>query len=1491
MTERELTTPKAIWNIRPVTRILATLEAAKACRVLGPSRRGKSVVVQALVEALRGRGFHTAQLDLRRAAFGSKTVFYSGLWQTILQDFTGGTVSPLEAGKLHSKEDFTRELMAFCESHPPRAIIVDHLESAPPNLVSDLLNVLRGGAERCGGLRVVVCGSVHFSRLSPDAGGFEAFAPAVLIDDLTTAETAAFIEAECEARGIRISEEVIDILYRKTMGDRLLLTSLLNLMMRRLQGRKRLRLEWLAEAEAELLAECLNVLPEAFSAFENDPELLSFALQILDNGSIPVRDLFLPAYSETPTPLDLCGMFTRRDGVYQVKCPLWAALLQRYFTPQQIGSLYVVNGRWREAIQHLGRALKADPHRVKSSLFTTITTAIYSGSDERPPFRPSRRGSANRLLREFEYLGDGLRALYPDSAISLYHDQGQGVLKRVYPPSPSGAPTSRTSQRIKYPELLNALKGPEYSVISSDELLIPLRAEGPEDDAIGLVIIGGLFSRYQGMQRWQEIRELTQFLRQAARALRARLAARRYLTATEERAEQLDNLNLVLTTMLEHRSRAGVHLLLRLALAGITAGEGLGFNRALVFLYDEHRRALRGRLAVGHTSREQAEADYNARSALRMKDLIGLILQEPPRPSTLQASVEQLIYPVRGGEENALTRLYEAPLVDHRNKLHPRALPADLRRVLGQLPEMGGVLLPLNTGERTLGILYVDDFVTGDPLTDERYELLQTFVSQVALLLDAAERADEEEALHQMRVRLLDAQKSISTLITNSDVKDMLDEIVRQACDVMRADCAVIYMLRLEADPGSRIYEMGNISGYPPSVLDATDIPSATGGITSTIIERSQGYWDVEDVEDALLPGGYRVAESGFIQQEKIRSFIGLRLGESAADPVAVLYINWREPHRFTEAEIAVMRFYAQFAAIAIRGAHTYASIEAQKQLLQDMRDHLRQSIIAPNASDSALHHEIKRLLNSVAQTTRDAKVELILNDPDERWSRYAFVPPDDVEFQRDVMLDKHTSWVFQTGDKLTPNDHRLLFPVTIAQSVMAVLDVQGKNRDVVALRGHLNNLVDQFAMTLEYVNRTRALNCLLHIYRRLQEDNLDLTAVLNELVEDAMEALPTLDAVTLYHIDPATGHLTLGAQRGLRHPDVVELLGPLEQDAVIRAVFASDEPLTNNDYPELLSNPLAVQEEFIASIAFPLRAQQDGQLDPNHRVGCLFFNFRFRAVTQFDDFEKTFYGLFAEAASIAISLAEKRAQLREQASQARDREWRERIAALSTGLVHDLGPMVGTLPGLVNEIKGKLARGGSIDAPLDELSAIGNRTLHISEKLQDFVRTQHFTPKSILLKVIAQQAVEALEDRRPPHVHTEYAGEALDISIVADAQWLRLLLQNLILNSYHALADVTEGAFVRLLVLPGGDGVDIRVTDNGKGIPPDHFETIFHAGFSTKNREGSLMRGVGLHYCQQIAQVHGGTLLLEWSEVGVGSTFLLHLPLEARPDLREQKR
>ena len=108
-------------------------------------------------------------------------------------------------------------------------------------------------------------------------------------------------------------------------------------------------------------------------------------------------------------------------------------------------------------------------------------------------------------------------------------------------------------------------------------------------------------------------------------------------------------------------------------------------------------------------------------------------------------------------------------------------------------------------------------------------------------------------------------------------------------------------------------------------------------------------------------------------------------------------------------------------------------------------------------------------------------------------------------------------------------------------------------------------------------------------------------------------------------------------------------------------------------------------------------------------------------------------------------------------------------------------------------------------------------------------------------------------------------------------------VIMNLVDNAMDALQEFAQSQgrsykpVIRVSTVPRDAHVEIRVSDNGPGIPDDIKERIFEPFFTTK--PGGSGTGLGLSLCYEIVtQGHGGTLTVE-SEVGQGTTFVVTLP------------
>jgi signal transduction histidine kinase len=109
-------------------------------------------------------------------------------------------------------------------------------------------------------------------------------------------------------------------------------------------------------------------------------------------------------------------------------------------------------------------------------------------------------------------------------------------------------------------------------------------------------------------------------------------------------------------------------------------------------------------------------------------------------------------------------------------------------------------------------------------------------------------------------------------------------------------------------------------------------------------------------------------------------------------------------------------------------------------------------------------------------------------------------------------------------------------------------------------------------------------------------------------------------------------------------------------------------------------------------------------------------------------------------------------------------------------------------------------------------------------------------------------------------------------------------VLLNLIHNAFYAVKDKTLTGFesykplVTLTTLNLGDSIEIRVKDNGSGIPDSIKDKIFQPFFTTKpTGQGT---GLGLSLSYDIVKAHGGELKVETLTDGQpGTEFIIQLP------------
>jgi signal transduction histidine kinase len=146
----------------------------------------------------------------------------------------------------------------------------------------------------------------------------------------------------------------------------------------------------------------------------------------------------------------------------------------------------------------------------------------------------------------------------------------------------------------------------------------------------------------------------------------------------------------------------------------------------------------------------------------------------------------------------------------------------------------------------------------------------------------------------------------------------------------------------------------------------------------------------------------------------------------------------------------------------------------------------------------------------------------------------------------------------------------------------------------------------------------------------------------------------------------------------------------------------------------------------------------------------------------------------------------------------------------------------------------------------------------------------------------------EAVESSRMAAVRTgvDLRLSAPDEPVPAWADQTRLnqMLDNLLSN---AIKFTPDGGSVSVTLARQRDVAVLQVSDTGIGVPEEEVGRLFDRFFRASTGLTISGTGLGLPIVKSIAEAHGGTIDVE-SEVGVGTTFTVELPLQSRSPVEE---
>jgi GAF domain-containing protein len=612
-----------------------------------------------------------------------------------------------------------------------------------------------------------------------------------------------------------------------------------------------------------------------------------------------------------------------------------------------------------------------------------------------------------------------------------------------------------------------------------------------------------------------------------------------------------------------------------------------------------------------------------------------------------------------------------------------------------------------------------------------------------------------------------------------------------------------------------------------------------------------------------------------------------------AGEPVGLLYVYLREARRFGDFELLMIDNLANHAAMAIYQANRISSVQRDLVRTEEALNRLwragmlissrlgleetLEAILEMALGVTEAHYGIFRLVDgsgamlvtrAIAGASGRPQIEALSIDSNSIMGWVA-------AHRRPLCIHnlEAAPWV------------RLYHPLDAdlrMRSELAVPLVGSSGR----LEGVLNlesPMIGAFGDQDRHLLQSLATQAVIAIQEaRLLDTLLEVAHLL--LVESPQQVLQHLVGQAANLLDAAAGAIwtlegdelvlqaaTDALQRGDRLPLHASLTGEavLEQRAIISEDVRED--------PRFHSVTLARTQAWNRALIVPLLSSEGGEaLGAFSVYGVQGESGRFTE----SEWDRKVLTCLAYYAALALQSAERQRALRIAEERHAVAETFAAVGDVAANVLHHLNNKVGTIPVRVQGIEDKCAVALQADDYLaSNLAEIEYSAREAMDAVRDslaYLRPIHATPVTIAGCVSA-----ALADVRfPAELRVELAGIEELPPVVASRRSLVFVFTNLLENSCAAMQGT---GMIRIAGTASSQWVELEVTDDGPGIPPELHERIFEFGLADRNAQYSARLGFGLWWVKTLLVRMGGLVTVVSDGEG-GTSFRLRLPRAEAP-------
>jgi PAS domain S-box-containing protein len=784
------------------------------------------------------------------------------------------------------------------------------------------------------------------------------------------------------------------------------------------------------------------------------------------------------------------------------------------------------------------------------------------------------------------------------------------------------------------------------------------------------------------------------------------------------------------------------------------------------------------------------------------------------------------------------------------------------------------------------------------PFTDKQITLLQNFAAQAVIAMENARLLTEtREALEQQT-----ATAEVLGVINSSpgDLRPVFEAMVERAVRLCAADEALVRTF-----DGERL-RLAAVHGAPGEAETLRQLGPATLSGMYEFLARDQSVSHVADVRETAayqMPLG-----RARLDARHVRSWLGVALRKDGA-LLGVINVHRREVRPFSEKQIGLLQNFAAQAVIAIENARLIT--ETQEALEQQTATAEVLGVINSSPGDlapvfDAMLEKAVRLCEAdtghLFRFENDAFFRLasrgVAEDFDELFPRETPVPLNpnsgparmianrSVVHVRDVREDE-SYWLHRCRDEVAAVEAGILTVLfvplikegeVVGHFTMHRMQVKPFSEKQIAL---VQNFAAQAviamdnARLLEEIRQRQA-------ELRVTFDNMADGVVMfdeelrlaawnknfRELLDLPDELLEQRKTYAEYlHILAERGEFGLGdveeeLRRRLAHPDEELRFERIRPDGTVlevrrNAVAGGGFVLIYSDITERKRS----EEEIRAARDAAEAALRDLQTAQSRLIQAEKMASLGQLTAGIAHEIKNPLNFVNNFASLSNELLGELRELAEPAFAALEEGKREEADETIAMLSGNLDKIVEHGKRADNIIKSMLAhsRGSSGDRQVVDLNALVDASLNL-----------------------AYHGARAQDQAFNITLERDFDRTLKPIELVP--QDMTRVFLNLFGNGFyaankraHANGDAAFHPVLCVATRDDGDAVEVRVRDNGTGIPPDIRDKLFQPFFTTKPTGEGTGLGLSISY-DIITQQHGGTIAVE-SEVGAYTEFTIRLP------------